>query len=107
MGNHLIVHVVVWGRFVKVVWMMAGICINRIMGEIILRSVGMFLLGRQSSKDISLRRGGVVRRVVHLLLVFAFLPFFWVVFFLGFPLRKDVSWESERKEEVKDEEGEG
>lgn len=89
--------------------MMAGICINRIMGEILLRSIGMILLGRQSSKEIRLRGRGVIRRVVHLLLLFAFLSFFgWS--FLGFPLRKDASWESERserKEEVKDEEGKG
>lgn len=58
--------------------MMAGICINRIMGEILSRTIGVFLLGRQSSKDIRLRRRGVVRRVVHLLSVFAFLPFFFV-----------------------------
>lgn len=44
-----------------------------------------------SSKDIRLRRRSVVRRVVHLLLVFAFLPFYFVGLFLGFCLRKDGS----------------
>lgn len=57
--------------------MMAGICINRIMGKILSGSIGMFLLGGQSSKDIRLWRRRVVRRVVHLLLVFALLPFFF------------------------------
>lgn len=75
--NHLIVHVMVWCWLVKVVWMMAGICINRITGKIFLWSIGIVLLGRQSSKDIRLRRRRVIRRVVHLLVGSAFLPFIW------------------------------
>lgn len=86
--------------------MMAGICINRIMGEILSRRIGVFLLGRQPSKDIRLRRRGVVRRVVHLLPRSALLPFLGWSFPQFWDEKGWLRWESERSNKEREVKGE-